>query len=410
MLTFDSSDRLVVGAGSASIGHRIESLAVSNGASIAIRGRSSDALGYLSWHANATATEYARIQSDNTSSLQFYVGSGPTEVFRATSSSLYTASGINVGIGTSLPGAKLDVVSSSSTVAGFTSTSSSAFLALANSGATTFIGNDSTSGNFIIQTPSSGYSTKLTLDNAGNLGLGVTPSASTLPTIQSAYGITIGNNEAHTTKNAYYNSGWKYATTTTAARFSVGEGGSDFRFYTAASGTAGNTISFTQAMTLTAGGNLLVGATAVPSASVEGICFTGTSSGNLSSSGSSTSAYNHLLFYNGNGVVGSISTSGSLTTYSVSSDYRLKDITGPITTSGAYIDSLNPVEGTWKADGSTFVGLIAHEAQEASRTTVATGTKDGVEMQGMDYSSAEIIANLIAEVKSLRQRLSAANL
>ena len=99
------------------------------------------------------------------------------------------------------------------------------------------------------------------IDSSGNLGLGVTPSASSLPTIQSAYGITIGNNEAHTTKNAYYNSGWKYATTTTAARFSVGEGGSDFRFYTAASGTAGNAISFTQAMTLDASGNLGVGTT-----------------------------------------------------------------------------------------------------------------------------------------------------
>ena len=102
--------------------------------------------------------------------------------------------------------------------------------------------------------------------------------------------------------------------------------------------------------------------------------------------------------------------STTLRSTNTSSDYRLKDITGPITTSGAYIDSLNPVEGTWKADGSTFVGLIAHEVQEASRTTVATGTKDGAEMQGMDYSSAELIANLIAEIQSLRQRLSAANL
>jgi hypothetical protein len=50
--------------------------------------------------------------------------------------------------------------------------------------------------------------------------------------------------------------------------------------------------------------------------------------------------------------------------------------------------------------------LIAHEVQEASRTPVATGTKDGEEMQGMDYSSAEIIANLIAEVKSLRARVA----
>ena len=104
--------------------------------------------------------------------------------------------------------------------------------------------------------------------------------------------------------------------------------------------------------------------------------------------------------------VGNISVTTSATAYNTSSDYRLKDITGSITTSGAYIDSLNPVEGTWKADGSTFVGLIAHEVQEASRTQVATGTKDGEEMQGMDYSNSELIANLIAEVKSLRQRVA----
>jgi hypothetical protein len=60
---------------------------------------------------------------------------------------------------------------------------------------------------------------------------------------------------------------------------------------------------------------------------------------------------------------GTISTNGTSTTYATSSDYRLKDITGPITNSGAYIDSLNPVEGTWKADGTPFVGLIAHDVQ-----------------------------------------------
>jgi hypothetical protein len=112
----------------------------------------------------------------------------------------------------------------------------------------------------------------------------------------------------------------------------------------------------------------------------------------------------------GGATVGTIASTASSTTYATSSDYRLKNITGPITNSGAYIDSLNPVEGTWKADGSTFVGLIAHEAQEASRTTVATGTKDGEQMQGMDYSSAEIIGNLIAELQSVRKRLAAAGI
>lgn len=105
--------------------------------------------------------------------------------------------------------------------------------------------------------------------------------------------------------------------------------------------------------------------------------------------------------------VGSITSSSTTTTYATSSDYRLKNVTGPITNSGAYIDALKPVEGTWKADGSTFVGLIAHEAQEVSRTTVAIGAKDGEEMQGMDYGNPEFIANIIAELQSLRQRVAA---
>jgi hypothetical protein len=116
------------------------------------------------------------------------------------------------------------------------------------------------------------------------------------------------------------------------------------------------------------------------------------------------------FYYSGATLVGTVSTNGTNVAYNTASDYRLKNITGPVTNSGAYIDSLKPVEGTWKANGSTFVGLIAHEVQEVSRTNISTGEKDGEQMQGMDYSSAEIIANLIAEVQSLRKRLAAAGI
>lgn len=104
--------------------------------------------------------------------------------------------------------------------------------------------------------------------------------------------------------------------------------------------------------------------------------------------------------------VGSISVTTTATAYNTSSDYRLKNVEGELTNSGSYIDSLRPVHGTWKADGSKFIGLIAHEVQEVSQTKIVTGEKDGVEMQAMDYSSAEIIANLIAEVQSLRKRVA----
>ena len=161
-------------------------------------------------------------------------------------------------------------------------------------------------------------------------------------------------------------------------------------------------------------GNLLVGTTSSSSIAAGGVVLGNLSNaiggavsgGILTKSGVTTTSYVGL-FSNPNGAVGSITVAGATTAYNTSSDYRLKTIAGPVTNSGAYIDSLNPVEGTWKADGSTFVGLIAHEVQEVSRTQVATGEKDGAEMQAMDYSNSELIANLIAEVKSLRARVAA---
>ena len=177
-------------------------------------------------------------------------------------------------------------------------------------------------------------------------------------------------------------------------------------------------------MRLDASGNLLVGTTS----SVRGTpkfqsvnasdtsalfqCGNNASNNIISWMNTASGTRYHMAFGDGTTYTerGSISTDGTATAYNTSSDYRLKNITGPITTSGAYIDSLKPVEGTWKSSGATFVGLIAHETQEASRTTVATGTKDGEQMQGMDYSSAEIIANLIAELQDLRKRLAAAGI
>ena len=176
----------------------------------------------------------------------------------------------NVGIGTASPTQKLSINSgASTTIAGFTSTGSSAFLALANSGATTFVGNDNTSGSFVIQTPSSGYSTKLTVNNTGNLGLGVTPSAWNITGKAMDFAIygTINSLDDGTKGN--FQIGYNYYQTAAATfNYKVGDLASMYRqragvhsWYTAPSGTAGNAISFTQAATLTAGGNYLLGDT-----------------------------------------------------------------------------------------------------------------------------------------------------
>jgi hypothetical protein len=73
-------------------------------------------------------------------------------------------------------------------------------------------------------------------------------------TNSAAYASYLGN-------NAYYNAGWKYIASTAAVHYEMAGGDGAHRWYNAPSGTAGNAITFTQAMTLDASGNLLVGTT-----------------------------------------------------------------------------------------------------------------------------------------------------
>ena len=114
-----------------------------------------------------------------------------------------------------------------------------------------------------------------------------------------------------------------------------------------------------------------------------------------------TSNTNLGNFFNGNGQVGSITVNASATSYNTSSDYRLKNITGPITGAKDFILALKPKQGTWKVDGSAFVGFLAHEFQEVSPLSVS-GEKDAVDadgkpiMQTMQASSSEVIANIVS--------------
>jgi hypothetical protein len=102
--------------------------------------------------------------------------------------------------------------------------------------------------------------------NGGNLGLGVTPSAwsqgKAFEIGSAGYGLWYGSGSPSSTyllNNVYYNSGFKYAGTGQAAHYYQYLG--QHVWSTAPSGTAGNAVTFTQAMTLDASGNLLVGTT-----------------------------------------------------------------------------------------------------------------------------------------------------
>lgn len=424
---------------------------------------------------------------------------GGTGVINIGSGQVYKDASGNVGIGTASPNSKLEVVSAANTSA---YRLSCAYGTLGEAYQSIYWNNSSFSGgnseirnivngaastgsalSFLTSQTGTGVLTeRLRIDNSGNLGLGVTPSAwGTRAFDLGPYASFSSIGGADISLNAYYNGGWKYKTTGAASLYSAQFGSHVWSI--APSGTAGNAISFTQAMTLDTGGNLLVGATTAliatsgrgnitingSGSSILSFGIAGTSSGYIysdanfleivaqssrslrfSASGSEkaritsdgnllvgttsapvsgtpgvqiapggiirtgksgTNPAGHISFNNANGEVGVIVTDGTSTIYNTSSDYRLKNIIGDLTNSGSFIDALKPKFGTWKVDGSKFVGFLAHEFAEVSPSSVY-GIKDDVDengnpkYQGMQASSAEVMANVIAELQSLRKRVA----
>jgi len=106
-------------------------------------------------------------------------------------------------------------------------------------------------------------------------------------------------------------------------------------------------------------------------------------------------------FSNINGVVGSISTVGTATSYNTSSDYRLKEDLQDF--AGLDMVSKIPVyDFKWKTDESRSYGVMAHELQEVLPQAVS-GQKDAEEMQGVDYS--KIVPLLVKSIQELKAEI-----
>ena len=241
------------------------------------------------------------------------------------------------------------------------------------------------SGNISFQT--NARTTQATLDASGNLGLGVTPSAwsATKRALQvgTMASITSDSATAAFANNTYINSGGTtiYQTTNYATYYYQSSG--QHVWQTAPSGTAGNPITFTQAMTLDASGNLLLNPIANGGITLQqaaGQSFqtiahiTGTASGTSYSS----------FFYNGIGI-GSINQSGTTAVvYTTTSDHRLK--TNVRDANAARFMDIQFRDFEW-VDGRHDCGVIAHELQ-AVYPDLVTGVKDATEVRSVEITPA----------------------
>ena len=340
---------------------------------------------------------------------------------------LLNPNGGNVGIGTTSPSGKLEIslttggagqiITGIDNTTGVYSqwrvngTATKGFIGTANQIVSGTSINDfaidaaAVSGNLIF---SASQSEKMRILNSGNVGIGTASPASKLhlsSTGQTVLTIT-GDSDSSGADVGYTGITMNWSG---AERWNIGP-----------AGTGTNNLVFRGAgsnlMTLTTGGNVLIGtASGVTNG---GFSFdpnyngTGISAAFFGHSSAGATSHQYCVFaYNGTSI-GSITQNGTTgVLYNVTSDYRRKSNVKDLTGSGAFIDALKPRTFDWDT-GDKGVGFIAHEFAEVSPLSVS-GEKDSVDADGkpvyqsMQAGTAEVIANLVAELQSLRKRLAA---
>jgi hypothetical protein len=308
----------------------------------------------------------------------------------------------DVGIGTSSPAYPLDVVAASVgafsiNMRGRSSDNIGYMRFSSNNGSTNYASIGIPSANTLAFDTNS--TERMRIDSSGNLLIGGTtaPTSSTVKqVIQTASG------------------GFAQFGVSGGTGGMLGAGGENLLFYTYTGSLGSET--YTERARISSG-NLMVGTTSIANTRIA-VAFDGnTNNGSILRTTTNASGCAFFYFQEDTNTCGSILRVGttSAVVYNTTSDYRLKTVTGAVTGQGSRIDALKPIDYFWKEGNHQSRGFLAHEFQTVYPNSVS-GDKDAVDENGnpkyqaMQASSSEVIADLVAEIQSLRQRLSAANL
>ena len=326
---------------------------------------SSSNLSGISFPTNASATtSYTYITADGRSGASGFIKSYVNDAVVST----LTSTGL--GIGTTSFTAKLTVKPVANTYTG------GALALVGASSGTSYI--TSIGGNLYVS--NDGSTDQLVLNAAGNLGLGVTPSAWSssyralqMGSISGSIAAFIGNAQTFVTSNAYNDGAWKYTNTTGAGYYQIaGVSSGAHAWYTAPSGTAGAAITFTQVLSVEGSKSLsLQGAT--PQTGT-GITFPATQS--ASTDANTLDDYEEGTWTPNQGsgvtVVGAFSSVASYTKIG-----RLVYVTGYLT--GATSIACTGAGGILTTNlpftsGVLTLGIAMNGSQSANSTMFLTGT------------------------------------